>query len=94
MHTQNFISDAVKGGYKIDDFFYGRNAYYPHSVLLDPQAWIAVGNTRGWGINKIDGKVWKTGRDGYINVWQSYQHDFIDHLASGKDIESALGLIS
>lgn len=30
----------------------------------------------------------KVGRDGYINAWQSYWHDFIDHLAEGKDADS------
>ncbi len=57
---------------------------YIFEILLDTLFWQYLGKALRWGIDE-DGNVY--GRDGFINVWQSYWHDFIDHLAEGKDID-------
>ncbi len=58
-------------------------------IFNRPEFWQALGKARGWGKKTLsNGMVADVGRDGYINVWQSYWHDFIDHLAEGKDAES------
>lgn len=72
---------AKEGGYL-------GQVYSAHGFLLDPTFWQALGKAEGWGNISLDGAVWKSGRDGYINVWQSYWHDFIDALASGKSADA------
>lgn len=59
---------------------------YDYSIWLDPLFWQALGESMGW----------KTGYYEYgsaneaieMSPWQAKWHRFIDHLASGKDIES------
>jgi hypothetical protein len=97
--TQKFIEDAIKGGWlwKGEEVIYdvNLNAYRTkhtpagwhifaiEEILLDPLAWQAVGKTRGW-----------PERDVYYSVafygWHVMYHTFIDHLADGDDIETAL----
>lgn len=64
---------------------------YNPIVFMSPLFWQALGKAEGWGKSIIDGKEWKTGRDGYKNVWQSYWHDLIDALSQGKTIEEFFG---
>lgn len=45
--------------------------------FLNPEFWQALGNALGWPPNH-------TAYEGWKNRW----HDFIDHLADGKDAES------
>ncbi len=86
------IKEAVdaKVGWHADYRTGGSSTTKPHSdIFLDPSFWQALGKARGWGKKTLsNGMVADVGRDGYINVWQSYWHDFIDHLAEGKDAES------
>lgn len=68
-------------------------------ILLDPLAWQAVGKTRGWE-DVID---WtplasvhcaRCGDEvsmGTQRTWKYNIHLFIDHLAEGDDIDTALG---
>lgn len=60
------------------------NTFHISEILLDPKAWQAVGKTRGWDIY--------IAKDGETlpNTWFSNWHAFIDALAEGKDINSAL----
>jgi len=91
---ESAIKEAVeKGGYKRpvvitvgEKEIYDEDGY---QTFLDPLFWQALGKSRGWGKKTLsNGLVANVGRDGYINVWHSYWHDFIDHLAEGKDAES------
>jgi hypothetical protein len=74
--TQQFIEDAIEGGFselarKTDI----------HALLLNPQAWQAVGKTRGW----------KVAVGSNMNhEWGQKMHDFIGGLIMGKSIEEAL----
>ena len=87
------IKDAFKGGYTGNGHATlrenGEVYWSGDSIFLDRTFWQALGKARGWGKKTLsNGMVANVGRDGYINVWQSYWHDFIDHLAEGKDAES------
>jgi len=60
--------------------------YSPEEILLDPKFWQAVGKTRGW--SKYISAVGQPSM-----MWKSMWHRFIDHLADGKTIDEALGLL-
>jgi len=75
-----------------------------NDALLDPLAWQAVGKTRGWFDCEND--IWEGELKTYnssgeakqtvykrYEPWQFKQHNFIDYLADGKDIEEALKAI-
>ena len=61
-NTQQFVEDAIKGGYEkleksSEDLYYWKNQHWGYygdnwvrdaEILLDPLAWQAVGKTRGW----------------------------------------------
>jgi len=53
-------------------------------ILLLPEAWQAVGKTRGWG------KLTYTEMWGTKHVWEHNWHQFIDLLVDGLTIEAAL----
>ncbi len=48
------------------------------SILLDRLFWQALGKAEGWNEN----------RDSISNNWNFYWHKFIDHLATGGNINS------
>lgn len=89
---KNFASYRSSHGYHriiiCDEGILPKKVLELSDILLDPTFWQALGKAEGWGNISLDGAVWKSGRDGYINVWQSYWHDFIDHLASGKSADA------
>ena len=91
--TQQFIEDAIKGGWDDLNYAYGTDTpkeddievgswYYDSRVLLDPLAWQAVGRTRVWGHGR-ERLNWK-------NNWLA----FIQYLADGKSIEESLTAIT
>lgn len=103
-HTKQFIEDAIAGGWKeksrpiITERVGGELAVLfgdgktdgmvLAEILLDPLAWQAVGKTRGWETgNPVDNF------DPYEET-RANMHDFIDHLADGKDVEEALSAIT
>lgn len=55
------------------------------SIFLDPYFWQALGKAEGWEPNFIDKTSKKIEANG---EWLQMQHEFIDHLAEGKDIDS------
>jgi hypothetical protein len=52
------------------------------AIFFDPSFWQALGKARGWGIEP-SGSIWQG-----VEQWRIRWHDFIDHLADGKDAES------
>lgn len=50
--AQQFIEDAIKGGWNDGDTMAIWHINNPHQILLDPLAWQAVGKTRGWQKNQ------------------------------------------
>ena len=124
-HTQQFIEDAIAGGWK-SDLLQLPNSYYKidkltrkqgdtvgiwfyytkldlnkwptkksievlaGEVLLDPLAWQAVGKARGWDNRTTFYNRFTDGREDALS-WRLDMHRFIDHLADGDDINSALG---
>lgn len=87
-HIEQAIRDAVeKGGYgrPMRQGLFGTNNFHPipHSeVLLDPALWQALGKAR-W--SKV---AYGRSPGAPREYWQAKWHDFIDHLAEGKDAES------
>jgi hypothetical protein len=87
--TETFIKDAIGGGWDEMPF-----RLAPHSdfkalnvekMLLAPLAWQAVGKTRRWE------EYAETHYDlEPPHSWHYHWHRFIDHLADGDDIETAL----
>lgn len=92
--VERMIKAAIDGGWgKANDYrpdiksyfdfmsFYGAIGIY--QALLDPTFWQCAGKSLGW-----------TWGDGYTEPveanWQFHWHRFIDHLADGHDINSAL----
>lgn len=100
--TQQFIEDAIAGGYTAhfnqEDVFrqYVQMEEAVSHILLDPLAWQAVGETRGWGTLKEDTDGLPEGHPKRIfnNGWRGQWMRFIDHLADGKTIDEALEAIS
>ncbi len=87
---------------RVYEYFVEVDKFNLYQTLLDPLFWQALGKGLGWSIDPEyctsgcgcaypngDGShefdcVWK--RD--MNWWGQYWHEFIDHLAEGKDINS------
>lgn len=68
----------------------GRSFYGIAWILLDPLAWQAVGKVRGWNnetaYTTLNHDNVPYGDGAEVIFW----HRFIDHLADGDDINSAL----
>ena len=94
--VERFVRDAIEGGWKPAShfkelssvsgdviYYYGvDNLSYDMrlpSILLDKDAWIAVCKTRDLVSDE--------------SLWRSYMHEFIEYLAEGCTIESALSQI-
>jgi len=101
--TQQYNEDAIKGGFKpsqmelkhweqtsknLHPVDYHRIVSY---VLLDPLVWKAAGKTREWDTYISDTKLY--GSVDINGCWKEYWREFFDHLADGKSIEEALGLL-
>lgn len=88
---QEAIKRAIEGGYKnqiTEDFLLEQKTgdtltKYDYALtLIDPEFWKCLGKAEGWG-EMPSGDMWQ-GKNKWIYQW----HNFIDHLAEGKDIES------
>lgn len=102
-NSQRFVEAAVRGGWHKDIGLSIADRKYICNVLLSADAWRAVGREMGWvGKCYICNKTEKEGHtvfcsrqcnnDRYdIGSWLNNLHDFIDHLAQGKSVDSALG---
>lgn len=84
-HIEQFIKDAVEGGWRKDlDWAFIKGNFSINDqkgILLDKDAWIAVGKTRGW--NRFSPEIHA----------EAMFNGFAHHLFSGHDINTALGLI-
>ena len=57
-------------------------------VFIDPAFWRSLGKARGWTTDE-DFKHWQgTIAEWKAKYWKTHWHNFIDHLADGKDAES------
>lgn len=94
--TQQFIEDAIKGGWE--------NRHYDDTVQeafriehykdcwIDPTFWQAVGKTRGWDNGEHVDPTYEFASS-QTWMWQWKWHRFIDHLTGGLTIEEALKAI-
>lgn len=89
---ENAIKKAIEGGYNgIQvglEFWCGIETKtakeYPQLALLDPLFWQSLGKAMGWKEKMyIEGKGERN-----VKEWLEYWHNFIDHLAEGKDADS------
>lgn len=111
METKQFRDDAKDGGCVFADAMFENDLFMDgdmYQLLLMPEAWQAVGKTRGWIQRVCDDcgglsyKVphpkgyWQCECSDYFvgtDEWEYKWHRFIDHLAVGKTIEEALTAI-
>lgn len=96
-NTQQIIQDAIEGGYLSSDekMIDGLTNYFSEKELmsdwlLDPLFWQAVGKTRGWVGKPLEAE---NGDFEGKSHWKDKWHQFIDYLAEGDDIETALSKI-
>lgn len=92
------IQKAIKGGWSTSYVSLNSRRYHD-KYLLDPLFWQALGKSLGWideawpnGEMKCENKFGRCDEKycsygGYKNPYGVW-HNFIDHLAEGKDIES------
>lgn len=94
--TQQFIEDAIKGGWRkdstqiLDGQIYSFGPRIVESeALLDPLAWQATVKSQ---LSKSDFEGLEEGtQEQFIkDIARTKMHRFIDHLADGDDIETAL----
>lgn len=94
------IKRAIEGGYGGETASIGsafRDEFInwclkDKNYLLDPLFWQALGKSEGWEDEKKnyygeETQDWITGGI-YWYEWQYHWHEFIDHLAEGKDADS------
>lgn len=88
MTIEQVFLKAAEGGYP-NDFGAGTPRFYEyqeweikrglHGMVIDPTFWQSFGKAMGWG----KGHPWMI-----MYEWLYRWHNFIDHLAEGKDTES------
>lgn len=92
MTIKSFIEKAIEGGYweyppALDDLLDGNF----HKVLLDPEAWKAVGKVEGWkGETSFWGCLSCDDEALWMPTWKYKWHRMIDALAGGETIEQYL----
>ncbi len=97
--TQQFIEDAIKGGWRSDIPEHQHQSFIDGTqgdirfMLLDPLAWQAVGKTRGWVPECKCGKEHPGDYFMTHGQWRANLREFTDHLADDKTIEEALALL-
>lgn len=100
--TEQFIKDAIEGGWnempaKAMEWMFNNGGFSEEKVLLDPQAWQAVGKVRGWRDElHCSGECndFIDDMDTTIDGWKYQQKQFISELQDSKTIEEALTAIS
>lgn len=74
------IKRAIEGGFK-----HQSSKSYSHQIAtLNPIFWQALGKAEGWP--KIS--AYPRESDNEFETWKMTWHQFIDHLAVGKDADS------
>lgn len=71
------IKKAIEGGYPRGRI--GSASFF----CMDKDFWQALGKAEGW-----DKKMETKERSIYTNAWKDEWHNFIDHIAEGKSIDS------
>jgi hypothetical protein len=80
-YTGQAIEKTIHGGWRFKENNFAGNSIENNQFLLNREFWQALGKTLGWEENWVrvlgDEKNWRL-------EW----HNFINHLADGKDTES------
>lgn len=90
MTIKQFIEKAIEGGWKTGNHyeFSDGTRYDQSGILLDPEAWKAVGKVEGWKEDThytVEGVRVREGTNYVKNM-----HRLIDALAEGKTVEEYL----
>lgn len=84
------IKKAIEGG--LDYSFPISPRANPELLFLNPIFWQCLGRSLGWSSKRCtecgEERCKKLNHDFWEYVWQYQWHNFIDHLAEGKDIDS------
>ena len=92
-HMEQFIEDAIKGGWDERRWF-EKETHICSALILDPAAWQAVGKMRGWE-EYTEATV--EGANGFVEfsapTWRINFLRFIDYLCAGNNFEAALNKI-
>lgn len=80
--------DGLTVGFPTAPGFSGYFSVYwqAHAILLDPEAWKAVGKVEGWAT--VESSYYDDGAT--CDMWLHEMHRLIDTLATGGTIESYL----
>ena len=97
MKIKTAIEKAIKGGWKSElsegfgnecGAYFNEGLYHflPAEIFLDPKFWETLGKSEGW--NEEDPEIERICvLEGNCHIKK--MHRFIDHLADGKNIETA-----
>jgi len=97
-NSHRFVERAVEGGYG-DGWSGPSDEINTYFVLLDPEAWKAVGRATGWSKTTGSGcgkEYFDAGRyacecpNWSQDTWLHNWHRFIDALAEGKTVDESL----
>lgn len=92
MRIESFVEKAIEGGWNGEQKTKWHNALghdnvvCPATVLLDPEAWKAVGKAEGWW----DGRFPILDRPPRLPDWHMHMRGMVDALAEGKTVEQYL----
>lgn len=86
MKLEEVIQKTIEGGYVVPtiSIFNIANAFDIRHCVLDPKFWQSFGKAMGWGYTENVDPSEHHSQEEWLDQW----HNFIDHLAEGKDIES------
>lgn len=85
---EQFYKKVKEGGYDFERLGSPKTVGdRDRALLLDPEAWVALGKAEGWKIEEFT--IGDTGllSGASILEWKGNWHMFIEHLASGGDTE-------
>jgi len=83
------IQKAIDGGYDKSKRLNNLGVLKsPSDMFIDPFFWQSLGKALGWEKSEAEKSFGRfNGENGYIQIWLSYMHDFIDHIADEKDVD-------
>lgn len=95
MTIQEFITTAIEGGY-VNNYLNPRSvaemqyllAESKHMILLDPNAWKAVGKVKGWDTFEGSSKF-----PNIRQVWHVLMLEMIESLVEGKTLEEYIATL-
>lgn len=82
-YIEQAIQKAQESGWKYEEDA-PEEVMYKWKVFCDPNFWISLGKSLGWGVYTDGKRTFTIAKMGWLDEW----HRFIDHLASNGDPET------